>query len=682
MKLGNLVQDRWVEGDGDGRILTSAVTGEPVASLSSDGLNFAAMLKHAKSVGGPNLRKLTFHERGDMLKALAKYLGEHKKEFYALSTQTGATRKDSWPDIDGGISTMFVFSSKGRREMPNDHVYLDGQVEQLSRNGTFVGQHICTPKLGAAIHINAFNFPCWGMLEKLAPTLLAGVPAIIKPASSTAYLTELMVRRIIESGILPAGSVQLICGGVGDLFDHLTCQDTIAFTGSKTTAEMLQQHPRVVSESVAFTAETDSLNMSILGADATPGTPEFDLYIQEVTREMTAKAGQKCTAIRRIIAPASIAGEVVKALSTALGEIRIGNPGIKDVDMGALASHGQRDEVRERVAELSAEADIVFGGNDNFDVVDADARKGAFFMPTLLHCQKPLSSAAVHSVEAFGPVSTVLPYDSIDEAIELAKLGEGSLAGSIITNDNALARELVLGTAAYHGRMIIINRHCAAESTGHGSPLAHLVHGGPGRAGGGEEMGGVRGVLHYMQRTAIQGSPETLSAIGHRWIRGADEKDPGVHPFRKTFEQLEIGDTFNSESREITLEDIDHFADFTGDNFYAHMDEELAAKNPFFEGRVAHGYLIVSFAAGLFVDPDFGPVLANYGVDDLRFIQPVNYGDTLKVRLACKQKTLRGDSGYGEVRWDAEVTNQDDEVCAQYDVLTMVATDEHWASVQ
>jgi len=681
MKLGNLVQDQWVEGDGDGRVLTSAVSGEPVATITSDGLDFAAILDFAKSVGGPNLRKLTFHERGDMLKALARYLDEHKKEFYALSTQTGATRKDSWPDIDGGISTMFVFSSKGRREMPNDHVYLDGQVEQLSRNGTFVGQHIFTPKLGAAIHINAFNFPCWGMLEKLAPALLAGVPAIIKPASSTAYLTELMVHRMIESGLLPAGSVQLICGGVGDLFDHLTCQDTIAFTGSKTTAEMLQRHPRVVSESVAFTAETDSLNMSILGPDATPGTPEFDLYIQEVTREMTAKAGQKCTAIRRIITPAEIAGDVVKALSTALGNIRIGNPGIKEVDMGALASQGQRDEVRERVADLAAEADVVFGGTDDFELVDADSKKGAFFMPTLLHCEKPLSSTAVHTVEAFGPVSTVLPYDSIDEAIELAKLGEGSLAGSIITNDNAVARELVLGTAAYHGRMVVINRHCAAESTGHGSPLAHLVHGGPGRAGGGEEMGGVRGVLHYMQRTAIQGSPETLSAIGHRWIRGADEKDPGVHPFRKTFEKLEIGDTFKSESREVTLDDIDHFAAFTGDNFYAHMNEEAAAKNPFFDGRVAHGYLILSFAAGLFVDPDFGPVLANYGVDDLRFIQPVNFGDSLKVRIACKQKTLRGDTGYGEVRWDAEVTNQDDEICAQYDVLTMVATDEHWTSV-
>ena len=682
MKLGNLVQDRWVDGDGDGRILTSAVTGEPVASITSEGLDFAAMLDHAKTVGGPNLRRLTFHERGDMLKALAIYLSDIKQEFYALSTQTGATRRDSWPDIDGGISTVFVFSSKGRREMPNDHVYLDGNVEQLSREGTFVGQHIFTPKLGAAIHINAFNFPCWGMLEKLAPTLLAGVPAIIKPASSTAYLTELMVRRMIESEILPPGSVQLICGGVGDLFDHLTCQDTIAFTGSKTTAEKLQRHPRVVSESVAFTAETDSLNMSILGPDATPGTHEFDLYIKEVRNEMVAKAGQKCTAIRRIIAPAGIAGEVVKALSTELGKVRIGDPGNKEVQMGALASQGQRDEVRERVADLAAEAEIVFGGTDDFELVDADSRKGAFFMPTLLHCDKPLSSQAVHSVEAFGPVSTVLPYDSLDEAIELAKLGEGSLAGSIVTNDNAVARELVLGTAAYHGRMVIINRHCAAESTGHGSPLAHLVHGGPGRAGGGEEMGGVRGVLHYMQRTAIQGSPETLSVIGHRWIRGADENDPGVHPFRKTFEQLEIGDTFKSEPRKVTLEDIDHFAQFTGDTFYAHMNEEDAAKNPFFEGRVAHGYLIVSFAAGLFVDPDFGPVLANYGVDNLRFLTPLNYDDSMAVRLTCKQKTLRGDTGYGEVRWDAEVTNQDEEIVAQYDVLTMVATDAHWMSVQ
>jgi len=681
MKLGNYARDEWLDGDGEGRPLLSAVDSRPLASITSDGLDFGAMLAHARTVGGANLRRLTFHERGDMLKALAQYLMEHKKEFYALSTATGATRSDSWIDIDGGISTLFVFSSKGRREMPNDHVYLDGPPEVLSKNGTFVAQHIFTPKLGAAVHINAFNFPCWGMLEKLAPALLAGVPAIVKPASSTAYLTELMVKRIIESGILPAGSLQLVCGGVGDLFDHLNCQDTIAFTGSKGTAEMLQQHPRVISESVAFTAETDSLNASILGPDAVPGTPEFDLFIKEVTREMTSKAGQKCTAIRRIIAPSSVSADLVRALSTALGNIRIGNPASKNVDMGALASQGQREEVRERVAELSNDAEIVYGGSEDFDLVDADSSKGAFFMPTLLHCEKPLQSRSVHSVEAFGPVSTVLPYDSIDEAIELAKLGEGSLVGSIITNDNNVARELVLGTAAYHGRMIVINRHCAAESTGHGSPLPHLIHGGPGRAGGGEEMGGVRGVLHYMQRTAIQGSPETVTAIGHRWIRGADEIDPGVHPFRKTFEQLEIGDTFKSESREVSLEDIDHFAEFTDDTFYAHMDEEAATKNPFFEGRVAHGYLIVSFAAGLFVDPDFGPVLANYGVDDLRFLTPLNYGDSIRVRLTCKQKTLRGDSGYGEVRWDAEVTNQDDEIVAQYDVLTMVATNEHWKSV-
>ncbi len=682
MKLGNLVKDHWIEGAGDGKTLPSAVSGEPVASISSDGLDFAAMLEHARTVGGRNLRRMTFHDRGEMLKALAKFLSEHKKEFYALSTETGATRSDSWIDIDGGISTLFVFSSKGRREMPNDHVYLDGQPEPLSKNGTFVAQHIFTPKLGAAIHINAFNFPCWGMLEKLAPALLAGVPAIVKPASSTAYLTELMVRRIVESKILPAGSLQLICGGIGDLFDHLICQDTIAFTGSKSTAEKLQRHPRIISESVAFTAETDSLNASVLGPDAVPGTPEFDLCVKEVTREMTSKAGQKCTAIRRIIAPAAIAGELVDALSTALGQIRVGNPGIKDVDMGALASQGQREEVRERVGELAREADIVYGGADDFELIDADARKGAFFMPTLLHCEKPFKSPAVHSVEAFGPVSTVLPYDNLDEAIELVRMGEGSLVGSVITNDDAIARELILGTAAYHGRMLVLNRHCAEESTGHGAPLPHLVHGGPGRAGGGEEMGGVRGVLHYMQRTALQGSPETLTAIGNRWIRGADQHDPVAHPFRKTFEQLEIGDTLLTESREVTLADIDHFAEFTGDRFYAHMDDEAAAKNPFFDGRVAHGYLILSFAAGLFVDPDFGPVLANYGVDDLRFLQPLYFGDSLKVRLTCKQKNLRTGTEYGEVRWDTEVTNQDDEIVAQYDVLTMVATDEHWASVQ
>jgi oxepin-CoA hydrolase/3-oxo-5,6-dehydrosuberyl-CoA semialdehyde dehydrogenase len=680
-KLASYVADEWVEGSGSGQDLLSAVDGEPIASINSDGLDFSSMLEYARDVGGSNLRRLTFHQRGDMLKALALYLNEHKREFYGLSTATGATHADSLVDIDGGISTLFVFSSKGRREMPNDTVYLDGPPEVLSRTGGFVGQHVYTSKLGAAIHINAFNFPCWGMLEKLAPTLLAGVPAIVKPASSTAYLTERMVRRIVTSGILPPGSLQLICGSVGDLFEHLGSQDTIAFTGSKATAEKLQQHPRVVSESVAFTAETDSLNASVLGPDATPGSAEFDLFVTEVTREMTSKAGQKCTAIRRVIAPAAVVADLVRELSEKLGGIRIGNPASKDVDMGALASRDQQAEVRARIADLQRDADIVYGGRDNFDLVDADPAKGAFFMPTLLHCERPFASQAVHSVEAFGPVSTVLPYDGLDEAIELARLGDGSLAASVVTNDNRIARELVLGIAPYHGRVLVLNRHCAAESTGHGSPLPHLVHGGPGRAGGGEEMGGVRGVLHYMQRSALQGSPQTLSTIGNRWIRGADETPGERHPFRKTFEELTIGDTLHTDTREITLQDIEHFAEFTGDHFYAHMDDEAARKNPFFDGRVAHGYLIVSFAAGLFVDPDFGPVLANYGVDELRFLQPVNFGDSLKVRLACKQKTLRGESGYGEVRWDAEVTNQDDEVVAQYDVLTMVATNEHWRAV-
>ncbi len=681
MKLQNFAGSSWIDGSGAGQQLSSAVDGSPIATITSKGVDFAAMLAYARNTGGANLRQYTFHERANMLKALAKHLTEHKKEFYKLSTATGATHADSWIDIDGGISTLFVFSSKGRREMPNDKVYLDGAYEPLSKEGTFVGQHVFTPRLGAAVHINAFNFPCWGMLEKLAPAILAGVPCIVKPASSTAYLTELVVRRMVESGILPEGSVQLICGGVGDLFKHLNCQDTIAFTGSKNTAEMLQQHPRVIADSVRFTAETDSLNASILGPDAVPGTAEFELFVQEVTREMTSKAGQKCTAIRRIIVPANVSADLVKALSSALGKIRVGHPGNKDVDMGALASHAQRDEVRARVAELSREAEVVFGNDDDFTVTGADAAKGAFFMPTLLLCERPIQATAVHSVEAFGPVSTVLPYDNLDEAIELARLGEGSLVGSIFTNDNDVARELVLGTAAWHGRILINNRHCAAESTGHGSPLPHLVHGGPGRAGGGEELGGVRAVLHYMQRTALQGSPEMLAAISHRWIRGGAENDPGSHPFRKTFEQLEIGDTLHTDSRQVTLDDIDHFAEFTGDNFYAHTDEEAAKKNPFFDGRVAHGYLIVSFAAGLFVDPDFGPVLANYGLDDLRFAQPVNYGDTLKVRLTCKQKTLRIDSGYGEVRWDTEVTNQDDEIVATYDVLTMVATDAEWRKV-
>ena len=674
MKLQSFAENRWQQGAADGVQLVSAVDGAEIATSSSEGLDFGAMAHYARTTGGANLRKYTFHQRANMLKALAKYLLEHKQEFYALSARTGATRTDSWIDIDGGIATFFVYSGKGRREMPNDHVYIDGQPEFLSKKGSFVAQHIFLPLEGVAIHINAFNFPCWGMLEKLAPCLLAGMPAIVKPATSTSYLTEAMVKRIIESGILPDGAVQLICGGIGDLFDHLNCQDVVAFTGSKNTAELLQQHQTVIAKSVRFTAETDSLNASILGPDAQPGTAEFDLYIQEVVREMTVKAGQKCTAIRRIIVPAEFSAELVSALAQALGKIRVGDPASKEVQMGPLASQDQRDEVRERIAELSGEADMVYGDLENFELIDADAKKGAFFAPVLLHCQTPLTSRSVHSVEAFGPVSTVMPYDTLDQAITLARMGEGSLAGSIFTGDDEIAATLALGIAPYHGRLVIINRDSAGESTGHGSPLPHLVHGGPGRAGGGEEMGGIRGVLHYMQRTALQGSPTTLGRIARRWIRGGKEQVDEAHPFTKYFEELEIGDTHHTAARKITVEDIENFAELSGDKFYAHMDDELAAKNPFFDARVAHGYFIISMAAGLFVQPDFGPVLANYGLDDLRFAQPVYMGDELKVRLTCKQKTMREGEDYGEVRWDTEVTNQDGDIVAAYDVLTMVAT--------
>ncbi len=681
MNLGCYAEGRWVNSDGEGVILRSAVNGEPVASASSDGVDFAGMVQYARRVGGANLRSMTFHDRAFMLKALAQYLNESKKAFYALSTQTGATKADSWVDIDGGISTMFVFSSKGRRELPNDYVLLDGPPEQISRQGTFTGQHIYLPLRGVAVHINAYNFPCWGMLEKLAPTLLAGVPAIVKPATSTSFLTELMVKHIIDSGILPAGSLQLICGRVGDLFNHLNCQDVVAFTGSKSTADFLRQHKNVVDNAVRFTAETDSLNCSILGPDAVPGTPEFDLYVDEIVKEMSSKAGQKCTAIRRIIAPSNVSGDLVVALSQRLAKVRIGNPANKDTEMGALASIDQRQEVIGRVEELKTESSIVYGAMDGFEVHDADAQKGAFFAPVLLHCDDPLKSRTPHSVEAFGPVATVLPYQNIGEAAELARMGEGSLAGSVFSADNDFVKNIVLETATYHGRLVLINRDCAAESTGHGSPLPHLVHGGPGRAGGGEELGGVRAVKHFMQRTALQGSPTTIAAVSNCWIRGAKENVSTAHPFRKTFEELNVGDTLHTDERTMTKVDVEAFANLTGDIFYAHMDAKEAARNPFFEGQVAHGYFIVAAAAGLFVDPPLGPVLANYGLDNLRFATPVNIGDSLKVRLTCKQKTFREGMGYGEVRWDTEVTNQDDEVVAAYDVLTMIATAETMAEL-
>ena len=673
MELQSFVAGQWRTGAGAGVALRDATTGEVIARASAEGLDTQLMLSHAREVGGPNLRRLTFHERAALLKSLARFLSDHKEEFYALSYATGATKPDSWIDIDGGISTLFVYASKGTRELPDGHVYIDGAVEALSKSGNFVAQHLCVPLEGAALHINAFNFPVWGMLEKLAPSLLAGVPAIVKPATQTSYLTERVFRRIIESAILPAGAVQLLCGGVGELFEHLTCQDVVAFTGSAPTALKLRQHPAVSANAVRFTAETDSLNSSILGPDAGAGSAELDLFVREVVREMTVKAGQKCTAIRKALVPAAHAPAVLDALRAALAQVVVGDPRLEKVRMGPVASLSQRREVLEQLARLMREAELICGGADRAQPLGADADRGAFLAPTLLYCRDARGARAVHSVEAFGPICTLLTYERVEDAIGLARQGGGSLVGSIFSADDAIAARLVLGLAPYHGRILVVNQHCARDSTGHGSPLPHLVHGGPGRAGGGEEMGGIRGVLHYMQRTALQGTPDLIAAASGRWVRGARERDPGVHPFRKPFGALAIGDTFHSGERQVTLEDIERFAELSGDRFYAHMDEVQAARNPLFGGRVAHGYFLVSAAAGLFVDPDFGPVLANYGIDNLRFIKPVKPGDRIRVRLTCKEKSLRAGAGYGEVRWDTAITNQQGEAVADYDVLTMVS---------
>jgi len=673
MQLQSYVCGGWRSGRDPWVAMRDATTGQIVAEASSSGVDFAAVMGHAREVGGPALRAMTFHERAGMLKALAKRLSEIKEEFYQLSYRTGATKNDSWIDIDGGIGTLFVMAGKGARELPNSHVYLDGPVEALSKGGSFVGRHIYVPREGAAVHINAFNFPVWGMLEKLAPTLLAGVPAIVKPATATAYLTELVARRIIESGILPEGALQLVCGGLGNLFEQLTCQDTISFTGSAHTAARLRVHPTVIQHAVRFVAETDSLNSSILAPDAKPGTAEFDLFVKEVAREMTVKAGQKCTAIRKALVPSTMAGDVVAALKAALQKIVIGDPRAEGVRMGPLVSLEQRADVLARVAELRQEADLVAGDVNQFDVKDADPKHGAFLPPLLLLCRDAQAARAVHQVEAFGPVATVVAYRDTAAAIALARRGGGSLVASVFCADDALARDFVLGLAPYHGRVLVVNAACAKESTGHGSPLAQLVHGGPGRAGGGEELGGVRAVLHYMQRTAIQGSCDSVTSTGGRWLRGSRLRSPGVHPFRIPFHDLELGDTLKSGEREVTIDDIERFAALTGDTFYAHMSESEAARNPLFGGRVAHGYFLISAAAGLFVDPGYGPVLGNYGLDNLRFVKPVKPGDKIKVRLTCAQKSLRADKGWGEVAWDTEITNQNGETVASYDVLTMVS---------
>jgi oxepin-CoA hydrolase/3-oxo-5,6-dehydrosuberyl-CoA semialdehyde dehydrogenase len=671
-RLGSYVYGSWVAGTREGQPLLDAATGETVALIDSEGVDFAEALNYGRSVGGPKLRAMSFHERAGMLKALGTALAAKKEEFYQESFHTGATRTDGWVDIEGGIGTMLTFAAKGRRDLPNTRVLTDGDVEPLSKDNSFSAQHIYTPLQGVAVHINAFNFPIWGMLEKIAPTLLAGVPCVVKPASQTAYLTELTVRRIVESGILPEGALQLISGSVGDLLDHVTGQDVVTFTGSAWTGQKLRAHKAIVANSVRFTMEADSLNASILGPDAAPGTPEFDLFVKEVAREMTVKAGQKCTAIRRVIAPRGHVDALIKALGERLGSTTLGLPGDEGTRMGPLASLDQRQEVRERIKDLLSDAEIVAGNPNDVRVTSGNADKGAFLNPVLLYADKPFSAPKAHEVEAFGPVSTVLPYDSIEQAIELTRLGKGSLVSSVFTDDPKVAEDVVIGVAPFNGRVLIGNRRSAKSSTGHGSPLAGLVHGGPGRAGGGEEMGGMRGVKHYMQRTAVQGTPRLLSAVTGRWMEGTDVQH-GEHPFRKSLADLRIGDQLVTATRQVTLEDVEHFAHFTGDIFYAHMDEAAAKANPFFDDRVAHGYLIASFAAGLFVEPNPGPVLANYGVDNLRFLTPVYFGDTLQVRLTCKEINPRANADHGEVRWDCQVTNQKSQPVAQYDVLTMVA---------
>ena len=675
-QLQNYAHGEWVTGAGTGTALYHAVTGEQVAIATSVGLDFKGMLEYGRTVGGPTLRAMTFHQRARILKGLAQYLTARKEEYYAISAWTGATRADSWIDIDGGFGTLFAYASRGRREFPDEAFFVDGPVEALSKGGTFIGRHICVPMEGVAVQINAFNFPVWGMLEKFATSFLAGVPSIVKPATVGSFLTEAVARSMVQSGLLPAGAFQLICGSPGDLLDHLTCQDSVAFTGSAGTARQLRTSKAIVENTVRFNQEADSLNFSMLGPDAVPGTEEFDLFVKEVVREMTAKAGQKCTAIRRTFVHESVVDAVTSALSKRLATTKVGDPAVEGVRMGPLAGKTQVREVERSVDRLRTGAQVVFGGPGTLDVVGANADAGAFYPSMLLYAEQPFAGAPAHDVEAFGPVNTIMPYKTVDDAIALARLGQGSLVGSLFTARDDVARSVALGTAAYHGRLMLVNRHSAKESTGHGSPMPGMVHGGPGRAGGGEELGGIRGVMHYMQRTAIQGSPQTVAAVTREWSKGADELLDRIHPFRKFFGELRVGETFITHRRTVTETDVVNFAGVSGDFFYAHMDD-IAAKSSLFEKRVAHGYFVLSAAAGLFVDPAPGPVLANYGLEGLRFVKPVYIGDTIRARLTCKQKTVKedreGQVPQGVVHWDVEVTNQDAEPVAVYTILTLVA---------
>jgi len=675
MILKNYALGQWTAGEGEGQALFNALTGEKIAETSSKGLDFGEMMDYARSVGGPTLRKMTFHERGRMLKTLALHLMSIKDKFYGSSAQSGATKVDSWIDIEGGIGNLFAYASL-RKQFPDETFYVDGEHAPLSKGGSFIGQHICVPKQGVAIHINAFNFPIWGMLEKIAVNLLAGVPAIVKPATVTCYVTELMVKEIVDAKILPEGTLQLICGSARGILETVTSQDVVTFTGSASTGRMLKSHENIINESVPFNMEADSLNCCVLGEDVNPGDIEFDIFIKEVQREMTVKAGQKCTAIRRIIVPANKVEDVQIALGKRLAKTTIGDPSVEGVRMGSLAGLDQREEVREKVLELSKSQEIVFGDLNNFDVVGADKEKGAFLSPILFLNEDPFTKTDCHNIEAFGPVSTIMPYKGIDEAIELAKMGKGSLVCSIITADDSIAKEFVMGAAANHGRILILNADCAKESTGHGSPMPLLSHGGPGRAGGGEEMGGKRGVMHYLQRTAIQGHPTSITKVTNVFQYGAEQTEKDVHVFRKHFEELEIGETVFTQKRTITEGDIVNFANVSWDHFYAHTDV-TSLDGTIFEERVAHGYFILSAAAGLFVDAKKGPVLLNYGLEECRFVKPVYAGATIGVRFTVKEKVdqekrSEEDIAKGIVKFLVDVFDETGETVAIATILTMV----------
>lgn len=671
-QLASFLSGTWQTGRGRARTIRHAISGDVLWEVTSDGLDMAQARRYAIDHGGKALQAMTFIERSAMLKAVAKHLLEEKASFYALSAQTGATKADSWVDIEGGIGTLFTYASLGSRELPDDTLWPEDELIPLSKQGGFAARHLLTSKSGVAVHINAFNFPCWGMLEKLAPTWLAGMPAIVKPGTATAQLTQAMVKSIVDSGLVPPGAISLICGGAGDLLDQLDSLDVVTFTGSAQTGQQLRVHPNLVAKSIPFTMEADSLNCCVLGDDITPEQPEFALFIREVVREMTTKAGQKCTAIRRIIVPQAQVKAVSEALIARLQKVVVGDPSQEGVKMGALVSHDQRQDVQDKVNTLvQAGCEVLLGGQADLNA------SGAFFPPTLLYCPQPDETPSVHAVEAFGPVATLMPYQHREHALALARAGEGSLVGTLVTASGELAREFILGAARCHGRIQVLDQVSAVESTGHGSPLPQLVHGGPGRAGGGEELGGLRAVKHYMQRTAVQGSPTMLATIGQQWVRGAEVSEDRVHPFRKYFEEIQPGDSLLTPRRTLTEADIVNFACLSGDHFYAHMDKIAAAESIFGE-RVVHGYFLISAAAGLFVDAGVGPVIANYGMENLRFIEPVKPGDTIQVRLTCKRKTVKrqrsaDEKATGVVEWAVEIANQHQQPVALYSILTLVA---------